>query len=315
MRLRLDSGGVLFGRSLTCHVILDEANISKRQALVRLGSEGPELLPLGRSPSVVNGETIKRPTVLRPGDHLELPGGPYTVLLEGDSPPVMDGYTWVVETDDGWSFAPHTPSFSVGSHRQATLHIPEWPPEALQVRCLYQTAVASLKAPVLVNGEPQPEGTMVSLRQATRFECGGVAVSLLREMKGSAQTTYLMEEDPYASSLRLEFLPKGGRFKASFPEQPALAVELSELRCRLLAILMLPRDAYTPGDFLDDDDAIAGVWPRSDDKTNHDVNTLVYRVRQSLLSSGIDPFLILERSKTGAGTRLRVRPGTSIQVI
>jgi hypothetical protein len=314
IRVRIDSGGLLFGRALTCHVVLDDARASKRHALVRLGLEGPELLPLGRNPTSVNGAAAHRPTILRPGDRLELPGGAYTVRVEGDRAPAPGGATLMCETDDGWLFAPHDPDFTVGSDRLDSLHVASWPPGALRVQSLHQSFVATLGAPLRVNGVEQPEGALIPLKHHTRFEGDGFALSLFQESQGGAQTTHLIQEDPFAERLRLIFLPKGGRFEAHFSNQPPLAVGLSELRCRFMAILMLGREGYTPGEFLEDEDAISGVWPRADDKTNHDVNTLVYRIRNSLLAKGIDPFLVMERSKAGAGTRLRVGPDTAVEV-
>jgi hypothetical protein len=47
---RVGAGGLLIGRQGDCDIVTNDPSVSRRHALVRLTSDGAEVVPLGRAP-------------------------------------------------------------------------------------------------------------------------------------------------------------------------------------------------------------------------------------------------------------------------
>ncbi len=72
-RLVVGSGGVTLGRSRECDVVLDDPNVSRAHAELRPRGGSWVLTDLGSTNgSSVNGRRIDAPTVVKPGDEIEL---------------------------------------------------------------------------------------------------------------------------------------------------------------------------------------------------------------------------------------------------
>jgi hypothetical protein len=72
-RLVVGPAGVTLGRSSRCDVVLDDANISRQHAELRPRGGSWVLTDLGSTNgSSVNGRRIDAPTVVKPGDEIEL---------------------------------------------------------------------------------------------------------------------------------------------------------------------------------------------------------------------------------------------------
>jgi hypothetical protein len=72
-RLLVPPGGGVVGRSRDCEIVLDDAGISRRHAEIRPGPEGWTVEDLGSTNGVlVNGQAIRGPQSLHPGDRVEL---------------------------------------------------------------------------------------------------------------------------------------------------------------------------------------------------------------------------------------------------
>jgi hypothetical protein len=72
-RLVVGSGGVTLGRSRGCDVVLDDPNVSRTHAELRPRGGSWVLTDLGSTNgSSVNGRRIDAPTVVKPGDEIEL---------------------------------------------------------------------------------------------------------------------------------------------------------------------------------------------------------------------------------------------------
>jgi hypothetical protein len=72
-RLVVGSGGVTLGRSRECDVVLDDPNVSRTHAELRPRGGSWVLNDLGSTNgSSVNGRRIDAPTVVKPGDEIEL---------------------------------------------------------------------------------------------------------------------------------------------------------------------------------------------------------------------------------------------------
>jgi Protein of unknown function (DUF3662)/FHA domain len=72
-RLIVPAGGATIGRSRECDVVLDDAGISRRHAQLTPGPHGWAVEDLGSTNGVrVNGEPLRGPRTLTPGDRVEL---------------------------------------------------------------------------------------------------------------------------------------------------------------------------------------------------------------------------------------------------
>jgi len=72
-RLLVAPAGATLGRSRDCDIVLDDVGISRRHAEIRPGPDGWAVVDLGSTNGVlVNGEEVRGPRLLHPGDHLEL---------------------------------------------------------------------------------------------------------------------------------------------------------------------------------------------------------------------------------------------------
>lgn len=82
-RLVVGAGGATIGRSRSCDIVLDDANVSRRHAEVRPRGGGWLVADLGSTNGVaVNGARIDRPHTLKPGDRIELGTTTLTFELE-----------------------------------------------------------------------------------------------------------------------------------------------------------------------------------------------------------------------------------------
>jgi hypothetical protein len=82
-RLLVGPSGVTLGRSSRCDVVLDDANVSRQHAELRPRGGSWVLTDLGSTNgSSVNGRRIDAPTVVKPGDEIELGSLAMTFELE-----------------------------------------------------------------------------------------------------------------------------------------------------------------------------------------------------------------------------------------
>jgi predicted component of type VI protein secretion system len=82
-RLVVGAGGATLGRSRSCDVVLDDANVSRQHAEVRPRGGGWIVADLGSTNGVaVNGARIEQAHALKPGDRIELGTSVLTFELE-----------------------------------------------------------------------------------------------------------------------------------------------------------------------------------------------------------------------------------------
>jgi hypothetical protein len=82
-RLVVGPSGVTLGRSSRCDIVLDDANVSRQHAELRPRGGSWVLTDLGSTNgSSVNGRRIDAPTVVKPGDEIELGTSVMTFELE-----------------------------------------------------------------------------------------------------------------------------------------------------------------------------------------------------------------------------------------
>jgi hypothetical protein len=82
-RLVVGAGGATLGRSRSCDVVLDDANVSRQHAEVRPRGGGWFVADLGSTNGVVvNGSRVERAHALKPGDRIEIGTTVLTFELE-----------------------------------------------------------------------------------------------------------------------------------------------------------------------------------------------------------------------------------------
>ena len=83
---RVGPNGLLIGRKEDCDLVSADPSVSRRHALVRLTSDGAELVPLGRGPVDLNKKKVDKPTALADGDQLGVPGLVLEVEIDAQRP-------------------------------------------------------------------------------------------------------------------------------------------------------------------------------------------------------------------------------------
>jgi hypothetical protein len=82
-RLVIGAAGATMGRSRQCEVMVDDPNVSRQHAEVRPRGGSWVVTDLGSTNgSRLNGRTLEQPTVLKPGDKIELGTTTLTFALE-----------------------------------------------------------------------------------------------------------------------------------------------------------------------------------------------------------------------------------------
>ena len=66
-RLRVTQAGVVNGRQSGCAFVLSHPQVSRHQAVVRLGETGPELLVTGGGGVRVNDQSVTGTVAVQPG--------------------------------------------------------------------------------------------------------------------------------------------------------------------------------------------------------------------------------------------------------
>ena len=81
--VRIEDGAVL-GRSRACHLIFDDATVSKEHARLRVDGRSVSIEDLhSTNGTLVNGKAIDGPTLLRKGDRIGL--GPNVMVFVGET--------------------------------------------------------------------------------------------------------------------------------------------------------------------------------------------------------------------------------------
>ena len=161
VRLKVDAGGVLIGRSPHCDLVLRDLKASRSHAIVYLDGQGPRLLLLGKGRTLHNAERVEKDVRLLAGDTLTFPGLNVSVAATEEAEHTRGG--WVLERPSGGFFGvPHGP-FVIGGHESDDLVLSGWPDHALTLhltqRRLHLTAHVELE----VDGCKVLEGALVPL--------------------------------------------------------------------------------------------------------------------------------------------------------
>ena len=312
-RIRLSSAGVLIGREGDCDLVLTDPRASRRHALVRVALDGPEVLPMGRNPTEVNGQLISSTTALKDGDRLSFPGLEFSVGMETETSGSTDHtVAWILEREKGGRYGiAHSP-YAIGGGADDDLVLEGLPPHALRFLVAQNALFVELGASGTVNENPCPAGHLEGLAEDNQITVEGERFTVM-VIKTSSEKETFVPQATTPRAVRLQFLPRGGRLFLIF-EQNDVSTYLADRRCDLVAGLLHPHKDYQPGSFIPDEILIPRIWPRQPKRGRGDVNTLVYRVRQDLVRSGLNGVMLIERAPGGGATRFVLGPGTKIEI-
>ncbi len=303
-------GGVLLGRHRSCDVVIDDTRVSRLQALVRLGPDGPELVQIGRNEVQVNGADPGKLATLQDGDVLTLPSAAQLRVRVQTTAAEADGF-WLVRTPAGGLYGLNHFPFSVGGGPDDTLQMDGWPAGAVVFRSAQGSISVEGATPLVLGRHPLAPGEMGPVRPGMAIESDFGTLEVRMESGEGQPATLAMDQPPAIESIVLAFMPTGGRIEVAFPTE-TLSAYLPERRFALLVTLLSSRSGQVPGDVVDDEHICAQVWPREPEKGRVDVNVLIQRARKDLIKAGLDGFRLLER--VSGGTRFAVPKGVPVQV-
>lgn len=313
MRLRIDAGGVLLGRSPRCEVVLRDPKASRAHALVYLDSDRPRLLVLGQGRTRINDAIAPREAALAAGDRVAVPGLELVLEAQAEAAP-PDAPAWVLERPGGGLFGVTYGPFVVGGHAGDDLLVDGWPPHALALHPTQGRLHLTAQVEVLVDGQAIGPGALLAVTAGSVIAHAGQRLRVVALGQLDQDTILSGDGAPEAPPQRieLEFLPRGGRLRVRTPSGER-AVYLPGQRCDLMALLLNPPEQRRVGELLDDDYLIERLWPNQS-RTRADLNTLVYRLRKDLVRAGLDATAFLVRAPGGGGTRLDVADDVAIAV-
>ncbi len=314
---RITPGGLLIGRSPQCDVVTRSPTSSRRQALVYLDERGPRVAVMGRGTVAVDGVAVELDSPLEDGAKLEVGDMTLEVAREDAERPGEANEraaVWVLETGDGDLFSFSASPYRVGGADDDDLRIEAWPPHALTFRSTSGRLEVEPHVEVEIDGVLVEPGGVERLRRGSKVAIGDVGMKIVTGGDLGTGSTVAIEADaqPGARSVRLEFLPRGGRLhvRAGGDEQ---AVYLTDRRCDFIAVLLKPPPPLEAGDFIPDEQLWARVWGKqpSGKKTLH---VLLHRLRKDLERVGLDGNELLVRAEGGGATRFVLREGARVEL-
>jgi pSer/pThr/pTyr-binding forkhead associated (FHA) protein len=309
---RVGPNGLLIGRKQDCDLVSDDPSVSRRHALVRLTSEGAELVPLGRGPVELNGKKLDKPAALADGDTLGVPGLVLEVRIDAQRPDKTAPSSWRLERARGGGFGlVHSP-FVIGGDEGDDLIVKRWPNHALRFHVaqgeLYLEATASKATK---NGAELEVGVMERLLVGDEIAFRKEAFVVRQAVRDA--TTAVAGLGDLPTHVAIEMLPRGGRVVLSTAEGDR-AVFLADKRLDLVIALLRPPTGFSPGDFIPDDVVRQIVWPRNPGVTRPEINVLISRCRRDLIEAGLAGARLIERSPGGGGTRFALATGATVVV-
>lgn len=306
LRVAVGSQGLLLGRSVGCGIVLDHRAVSKVHAAILVGAAGPEIVALGRNPTLCNGVRVEGSCPLKSGDQLTFPGASLRVWCASD---VRATGPWMMDDGRGALLHIAEPPLTVGGSSADGICVPGWPTAAARLLSAQGALLVIPRVHGSLGGQPLGAGEMGTARTGAALQFHQRSVTLLQGGEQDA-TTLAQALDAPPREIRFGFLPTGGRLELRWEDAP-IVLNLSEQRARLIGALLQPRPPYIAGEFIPDEVMISAIWP-GEHRTHLHVNQLVHRLRTELARAGVDPFRVLERIKGGGATRVRLGPDSAV---
>ncbi|MGE0868842.1 MAG: FHA domain-containing protein [Kofleriaceae bacterium] len=309
---RVGPNGLMIGRKHDCDLVSEDPSVSRRHALIRVTSDGAEVVPLGRGPIEVNGKTCEQPKPLSDGDRVAVPGLEVTVRVEALPPNKAGSSTWRLIRVRGGSFGiVHSP-FLIGGGGADDLIVKRWPQGALRFHLAqgdlyFEAAVPKVKR----NGADVEVGATEPVAVGDEIEFRGETFSV--RQSGHAATTVATRAPGFPTRIAIEILPRGGRAVFDIAGEQR-AVFLSDRRLDLLVALVKPPEGYAAGEFIPDEVVATTVWPRNPGVTRTEINVLISRLRRDLVEAGLAGARLVERAPGGGATRMVLAKGADVVV-
>lgn len=326
---RVGANGILIGRQRDCDIVATDPSVSRRHALVRLTSDGAEVVPLGKTPIDVNGVESSKAKALADGDELRLPGLVLQVKIEVPRPDREAPAGFVLEraaaksprgsspsaspARGGGSFGiAHSP-FVIGGGDADDLIVKKWPAKTLLLHVAQGELFVEVRAGTATrNSQPLEAGTLEPLAIGDELACRGETFVIAHAV-GRVATTAVGARSELPTRVVIEMLPRGGRVVFTVGARE-YAVYLADRRFDLIVALLRPPAGYQTGDFIPDDAVRAVVWPRKHAVSRPEINMLISRCRRDLVEVGLAGPRLLERAPGGGGTRLVLATGAEVEV-
>lgn len=308
---RVGANGILIGRQGDCDIVATDPQISRRHALVRLTSEGAEVVPLGRGPIELNGKESTTPLSLANGDVLRMPGLELHIEISIPAPQRDAPAAFLLVRNANNFRISHTP-FTLGSGDTDDLIIKAWPPSALAFHLAQgELFVEAHDDAAVRSGQPLGADMLEPLVVGDTITYRGDTFAIAAA-PGRVATTAVGSTTPLPTKVEIEMLPRGGRvlFTVGGREH---AVYLADRRFDLLVALLRPT-GYQAGEFIPDDTVRAIVWPRKPEVSRQEINMLISRCRKDLVDVGLAGPRLLERAPGGGGTRIALAPNAVVEL-
>ena len=310
---RVGPAGVLIGRQRDCDIVAVDPSVSRRHALVRLTGDGAEVVPLGKTPVVINGEPHTNPRALANGDELRVPGLVLGITIELPRPQATAPAGYVLERAGSSFGIAHSP-FVIGGGDSDDLIVKKWPASALLLHLAQgMLFVEARDGDAAKNTEPLEPGALEPLAYGDRLTYRG-DVFTIGHAQGRVATTAVGSKGDLPTRVQIEILPRGGRvvFTIGGREHP---VYLADRRFDLMVALLRPPNEYKPGELIPDDVVRTVVWPRKPAVSRPEINMLISRCRRDLVDAGIAGPRLVERAPGGGATRVVLAADAEVEVL
>jgi hypothetical protein len=311
LRIPVKAGGVLIGRNPDCDLVLEHPQVSRYHAVIRSTLAGIELLLLGRNPAEVNGTLVGATHALKVDDAITFAGAELVIKAASTKPRAAPP-RWAVRIEGGKTVTIQKLPYTILGTIGGDLTIPGLGDRVLTLEGSGRQHLQLLGfGDVHINNTPLDGGEGI-LKSSDEVRAGDVAFSVILLEDPVQETTITDPRNSAPTSVRLQFLPTGGRLVVTMATHQVSAY-LAERRCALVAVLLQPPSDFAPGDFIPDDVVCPRVWGRGEGDRNH-LNVLISRVRRDLDVAGLDGYSLLRRAQGGGATCFQVEEGTSVEV-
>jgi hypothetical protein len=302
VRLAPFHGSLLIGRAPACHVVVDDARVSRKHALLLEDEDGAQVVPLGRGGVVLDGSHVDRPTRVRDGGRLRIVDTEFQ--LEVRAEPAAP--SWALEIA-GVQYPLRGAGLRLGGGSNDDLHVPRWPAASVVLYVVTGAVVAEVDPSITVLGGEGGDDGVVTLTRGSRLSFAELTATLV--LLGDEKAT--LDLDPSPTEAHLELMPNGGLLKLRLDRLHC--VWLPQKRGDLLAALLSQSGSHAAGDWVPDDVLIPRVWG-AEPITRAQVNTLIHRTRLTLSAAGLHGSKLIERAPGGGSTRIRLARGAATSV-
>jgi len=307
-RIPVDVGGLLLGRNFDCDVVLQDASVSRRHALVYALEGGVELVPLAGRSVQVEGAPVTAARRLVPGESFEIDSQRFTLRAE---PFRLDDAThWFVQRPGGALLRIPRERTTLGGGTDDDVMVEGWAPHTLCLAALGARLAIEVLAPGVTVGRAMAAGEMGNVANGDEIACAGVKLRVVALPSDPAKPTLVSGSDEAVTAAVLSHYPRGGRLTLTRGAR-AGKVFLAGKRCRFVALMLQPPSPYAVGDVVPDAVIAEALWP-GQYAGRTDINTLLWRVRGDFSDAGMDRVNLFDR--VGGGVRVCVAPGSHVEV-